>query len=140
MQPQLKIKILREGVELPRYHSDGAAGIDLCCCDDLRFIDRDWLLANTGIAVQIPCGYEGQVRGRSSLAMRGYEVFLGTIDSDYTGEIRVIVRSSIYGGTIAAGTRIAQLVIAPVARCEIVQVDELSKTARGEGGFGSTGS
>jgi dUTP pyrophosphatase len=130
---------------LPEYHSAGAAGMDL-----LADIEAALTLASlercpipTGIAVEIPAGFEGQVRPRSGRALREGLTLVntpGTIDSDYRGEIQVIVvnlgRDPV---TIQRGDRIAQLVIAPVARATLVEVKELADTHRGGGGFGHTG-
>jgi dUTP pyrophosphatase len=142
----VKIKRVRGGtLPLPAYHSAGAAGMDL-----LSDIEQAIALGPlerravpTGIAIEIPSGYEGQVRPRSGRALREGLTLLntpGTIDSDYRGEIQVIVvnlgREPV---TIEPGDRIAQLVIAPVARVELVEVEELDQTHRGGGGFGHTG-
>jgi dUTP pyrophosphatase len=142
----VKIKRLRHGgLPLPAYHSAGAAGMDL-----LADVERPLTLAPlercavpTGISIEIPPGFEGQVRPRSGRALREGLTLLntpGTIDSDYRGEIQVIVvnlgRDPV---TIERGDRIAQLVIAPVARAALVEVDDLTDTRRGGGGFGHTG-
>lgn len=120
-----------------RYATDGSAGLDLPFAEKAVSLGA-WgeALFPTGVKLEIPPGYEGQIRPRSSCP-RGVEVVLGTIDSDYRGEIKVKVRKA-GGGRAYFDKPIAQLVIAPVARAEIVQVDSLSETARGEGGFGST--
>ena len=101
----------------------------------------DRRLIPTGLCVEIPLDYEGQIRARSGLALNyGVQVHLGTIDRDYRGEIRILVFN--FGDKpfgITRGDRVAQLVIAPVVRARIVEVDELGGTARGDGGFGSTG-
>ncbi len=130
---------------LPAYHSAGAAGMDLLADVEhpvsLGPLER--CAVPTGIAVEIPSGFEGQVRPRSGRALREGLTLVntpGTIDSDYRGEIQVIVvnlgREPV---TIERGDRIAQLVIAPVARATVVEVDDLSDTSRGGGGFGHTG-
>jgi dUTP pyrophosphatase len=116
---------------------------------DLR-ADEDFVLAPgerrtvpTGLAIELPEGYEGQVRPRSGLAARHGIALLnapGTIDADYRGEVQVILVNHGQAPFAAQrGERIAQLVVAPVARVEVVEVDDLSDTARGAGGFGSTG-
>lgn len=134
---------LEAGATLPVYHSDGAAGMDLCSNDEFTLYPNERRLVGTGLRVAIPAGYEGQVRPRSGLALRhGISMVNtpGTIDSDYRGEIGVILIN--HGAdvlTFEAGERIAQLVICPVARAALVVVDSLEETARGEGGFGSTG-
>ncbi|MCB9845719.1 MAG: dUTP diphosphatase [Phycisphaeraceae bacterium] len=143
--PTLRIHRLSPGASLPRYQSDGAAGLDLSAAlPEAMTIPRGAVrLVPTGLAVEIPEGYEGQIRPRSGLAIRqGVTVVNapGTIDSDYRGEVRVgLVNLGPEPYTIEAGERIAQLVIAPVTRVEIEEVGELTATARGAGGFGSTG-
>jgi len=143
---KLRIKRLRSDAILPRYMSDAAAGLDLAAAvDDPVVLDPGARAAvGTGLAIELPVGYEGQVRPRSGLAMR-HGVTLtnapGTIDADYRGEVRILVIN--HGQepvTIATGDRIAQLVIAPVVQAQVVEVDELGETERGAGGFGSTGS
>lgn len=136
-----------EGLPLPRYASAGAAGLDLYVAlppgEELTLAAGKRALIPTGIRLGLPAGYEGQVRGRSGLAARhgiGLVNAPGTIDCDYTGEIRVIVIN--WGEepyTIRRGDRIAQLVIAPVVRADLVEVKALDATERGESGFGSTG-
>ena len=144
--PQVKIqRLCANTLPLPRYHSDHAAGIDL-----MADVDDDQVLKPlqraaipTGIALEIPSGYEGQVRPRSGRALSEGLTLVnspGTIDSDYRGELRVIVIN--LGSeplTIKPGDRIAQVVFAPVVRMEIVEDDRLEDSGRGEGGFGHTG-
>lgn len=144
---KLKIKQLRPNAILPKYAKPGDAGMDLCACFDDKLSENihpgDRLLINTGIAVAVPDGYEMQIRPRSGLALsKGITVLNspGTIDSGYRGEIGVILLNA--GNeliSIKSGERIAQAVICPVARAELVMCDELDQTERGEGGFGSTG-
>lgn len=134
-----------EGLALPAYATEGAAGCDLRAAlqAELTITSGGRALVPTGIAVAIPPGYEGQVRIRSGLAHDAGLALLnapGTIDSDYRGEIRVIVAN--LGNepvTLQRGDRIAQLVIAPVARARFDRVARLPESARGAGGFGSTG-
>ena len=134
-----------EGLELPSYATPGAAGCDLraAVAEPLTLPAGERTLVPTGICVAIPEGYEGQVRMRSGLAIRHGLSLLnapGTIDSDYRGEIRVILANlGAEPVTIARGDRIAQLVIAPVVRARLDRVSELPATERHEGGFGSTG-
>jgi len=137
---KLKIKKLIPDLDL-RYHSDGASGIDIVCPFDVDAQRSDLVFkVGCGFCIEIPDGYEGQIRPRSSLSMDGFDVALGTIDSDYRGEVSVIIaKNTIRKFSIKKGERIAQLVICPVQRCEIEVVDELSTTKRGNGGFGSTG-
>jgi dUTP pyrophosphatase len=125
--------------------SEGAAGMDMASAADgpLELKPGDRIAVPTGLALEIPVGFEGQVRPRSGLALRAGVTILnapGTIDSDYRGEVSVLlVNLGREPFTINPGDRIAQLVIAPVTRCELEETDELSSTARGSGGFGHTG-
>lgn len=129
----------------PRYGSHHAAGADLYANLDKELLlpPGGRLLIPTGVYLQIPPGYEGQVRPRSGLAARHGVTILnspGTIDSDYRGEVQVIIyNSSSEPYLIAPGSRIAQLIIAPVSRVQFVAVDTLEESRRGTGGFGSTG-
>ncbi|MFP6600155.1 MAG: dUTP diphosphatase [Deltaproteobacteria bacterium] len=143
--PKVEIKRLR-GLEhpLPRYMTGGSAGMDLPAALDAA-IDIEpgaRVLVPCGFALSIPRGYEGQVRPRSGLALEhGLSVLNapGTIDADYRGEVSVILAN--LGSdtvTIEPEQRIAQLVLAPVIRAELTEVDELDDTERGEGGFGHT--
>ncbi len=132
-----------QGLELPHYATDGAAGMDVLSAEDVVLEPGMRHPVATGLALAIPAGYEIQVRPRSGLALKhGVSVpnTPGTIDSDYRGELKVIM---INFGTepfaIHRGDRVAQLVLAPVTRASWEEVDRLDETARGEGGFGSTG-
>jgi dUTP pyrophosphatase len=130
---------------LPRYETALAAGLDLRADLDepltLASLERE--AVPTGLSVEIPPGYEGQVRPRSGLALKHGVTCLnspGTIDADYRGEVKVILANlSDSPFTVQRGDRIAQLVISAVARVEVVEVDALADSARGAGGFGSTG-
>jgi dUTP pyrophosphatase len=145
--PDVRIRRLEHGhgLELPRYASDGAAGADLCAAVDdvLTLAPGARAAVPTGFVLELPPGWEGQVRPRSGLALRdGLTVANapGTIDSDYRGELKVLlVNLGDRPVEIARGDRIAQLVVAPVARAVFRETDELGATARGGGGFGSTG-
>ena len=136
-----------EGLPLPAYQSAGAAGMDLCAAvsqdASLALQPGERALVPTGFAAAIPQGYEGQVRPRSGNALKRGLTCLntpGTIDSDYRGEIGVIlVNLGQEPQIISRGERIAQLVIAPVVAAGIVETDVLDETDRGGGGFGSTG-
>lgn len=125
--------------------SAGAAGLDLASAADgpLTLKVGERIGVPTGLALEIPEGFEGQVRPRSGLALRAGVTILnapGTIDSDYRGEVTVLlVNLGQETFIINPGDRIAQLVIAPVIRCEVEEVGELSSTVRGSGGFGHTG-
>ena len=145
--PDIRIALKRlphgEGLPLPSYATEHAAGMDVVAAEDVT-LRPGWRHAvATGFAIAIPEGYEVQVRPRSGLALKHGITCLntpGTIDADYRGEVKVILANL---GTavveLARGERIAQLVPAPVQRAAFVEVEELDETARGEGGFGSTG-
>lgn len=145
--PNLRIKKLDPRATIPAYQSQGAAGMDLCAClppdSTVTLAPGAITLVPTGLALAIPFGFEGQVRARSGLATKhgiGLPNAPGTIDSDYRGELRVaVVNLSKETFTFTHGMRIAQLIIAPVAHARIDEVEELDETARGAGGFGSTG-
>lgn len=135
---------LSSGATLPAYASEGAAGLDLRCVEPVELNPLERKLVHTGVRVAIPSGFEGQVRPRSGLALRlglGMANSVGTIDSDYRGEIGVIlINLSDSFVSLDSGERVAQLVICPVAHADLVQVEEFAiDTHRGEGGFGSTG-
>jgi len=143
-EPKLMIKRLRPDAAVPEYQTEGSAGMDLALCGaDVTVEAGERALLPTGIAVAIPSGYEGQVRPRSGLALK-HGITLpnspGTIDSDYRGEVKVIVANiGTRPVTFRHGDRIAQLVIAPVTRVHVEEAEELPDTSRGQGGFGSTG-
>jgi dUTP pyrophosphatase len=134
-----------EGLDLPRYSTEGSAGCDLRAAIDteLTLTPGGRALVPTGVAVAIPEGYEGQIRMRSGLAHDHGLALLnapGTVDSDYRGEIRVILANlGSEAATVRRGDRIAQLVFSPVVRADFERVAELPKSARDAGGFGSTG-
>ena len=141
----LKISRMTPGIPLPQYESKGAAGMDLRACldgdQDIPPLGRAKI--PTGLRIEIPDGFEGQVRPRSGLAVKHGVTVLnspGTIDSDYRGDLDIIlINLGDKTFTVKNGDRIAQLVIAPVIRAGIVESSLLSATERGGGGFGSTG-
>ncbi|MFP4585799.1 MAG: dUTP diphosphatase [Desulfococcaceae bacterium] len=147
--PLLKCRRVRPDVDgdlpLPRYMTDGAAGMDLCAAvaGERVLPPGEVVLVPTGFAVAVPPGYEAQIRPRSGLAVRNAVTVVnapGTIDADYRGEIQVaLVNLGRRPYTLLRGDRIAQLIVAPVARAEIREVDQLDDSARGNGGFGHTG-
>lgn len=145
MSVVLKVRRLRAGALLPAYMTAGAAGMDLASAAEgnLTLAPGQRVAVPTGLALEIPRGFEGQVRPRSGLARKhGVTVVNapGTIDSDYRGELAVLlVNLGTEAHTVAPGDRIAQLVIAPVIQVAIEEVDALSGTERGSGGFGHTG-
>jgi dUTP pyrophosphatase len=132
-----------EGLPLPAYATDGAAGMDVVAAEELVLAPGARAAVATGFAIAIPTGYEVQVRPRSGLALKHGVTCLntpGTIDSDYRGEVKVILANlGSEPFAIARGDRIAQLVPAAVQRATLAEVDSLDDTARGAGGFGSTG-
>lgn len=134
---------LEEGAYLPSYATEGSAGMDLRIIEDVHLEPGQRILARTGIRAAIPQGYEGQVRPRSGLALKkGISMVNtpGTIDSDYRGEIGIILIN--LGQDVVqlnAGERVAQLVICPVTRAAWQVTNSLDATERGGGGFGSTG-
>ena len=142
----IRVKVVNKGGQpLPAYETAQSAGLDLRAAleGDLVLAPGDRALVPTGLFLQIPPGYEAQVRPRSGLALkRGLTILNapGTIDADYRGEVGVIlVNLSAAEQIIAPGDRVAQLLFAPVTRGELIEVAALEETARGGGGFGSTG-
>jgi dUTP pyrophosphatase len=141
----VQFRRLRPDAIVPRYMSAHAAGLDLCAAIDQPIVLEPGRSAaiGTGLAMAIPPGFEGQVRPRSGLA-KNHQVTVvnapGTIDADFRGHCMVLlINLGAESFSIKPGDRIAQLVIAPVAQAELVEVAELDETERGAGGFGSTG-
>jgi len=147
VSPPVKVEVKRlphgEGLPLPAYATEGAAGMDVVSAEDVTLAPGARHAVATGLAMAIPEGYEIQVRPRSGLALKhGISVpnTPGTIDSDYRGELKVIlINLGPEPFAIQRGDRVAQLVLAPVVQAAWVEVAELDTTERGEGGFGSTG-
>jgi dUTP pyrophosphatase len=143
--PQVKLVRLSELARLPEYSTAHAAGMDLCAAmgKPISLKPRQIKLVPTGLALEIPRGYEGQVRPRSGLALKhGISIVNapGTIDADYRGEVGVIlINLGTKSLTINPGDRIAQLVISPVVRVQLKESKTLKKSKRGAGGFGHTG-
>ena len=143
----ISIQIIRlengQGLDLPSYATTGSAGLDLRSADALTLKPGARALISTGIAIALPDNHEAQVRPRSGLAVKyGITVLNapGTIDADYRGEIKVpLINLGAEDFSIAKGDRIAQMVIAPVVQVELDEVTSLDQTARGAGGFGSSG-
>lgn len=142
---ETKIDVLIEGAKIPSYQTPGASGVDLCAAIERAYtmLPGERTMIPTGLKMDIPEGYEGQIRPRSGLAVKGISVVNspGTIDSDYRGEIKVLLIN--HGNdlfTVGPGDRIAQMVFAPVVRANFVRIARIAdNTARGAGGFGSTG-
>mgnify|MGYP003476035992 FL=1 len=140
----MKVKIInKSSFPLPEYKTSGSVGMDLQANirNEIHIFGGATILIPTGIYIQLPDGYEAQVRPRSGLALKQQLVAtFGTIDSDYIGEIGVIINNVGKGERIInPGDRIAQLVFAKIEKCEWNVVEELEETERGESGFGSTG-
>lgn len=142
---RIPITALRPGVHVPEYQSAGAAGMDLAAAIDapLDIAAGEVCLVRCGFAIAVPPGYEAQVRPRSGLAARHGITVLnapGTIDSDYRGEVKVIlINHGREAFTVTPAMRVAQLVVAPVAQVAWAVTDTLPDTRRGGGGFGHTG-
>lgn len=141
----LKIKIINKSNNpLPKYQTPGSSGLDLHANLDapITLNKNDIVLVPTGLFIEIPKGYEAQIRSRSSLALKNGIFCLNspaTIDSDYRGELKIILASlTDKPFTINNGDRIAQMVFAKVEKIDFEEVDSISNTQRGEGGFGST--
>lgn len=141
----VKILKLNENVNTPCYQTAGAAGMDLCAFikEPITLKPLERKLIPTGFKMELPQGYEAQIRPRSGMSIKhGITLIncVGTIDEDYRGEVCIpIVNISNEEFTINNGDRIAQMVISPVTKAKIIVSTELSDTSRGEGGFGSTG-
>lgn len=134
---------LAEGAALPEYKTTGAAGADICSNEDCSIDPNNWKMVSTGVFPEIPENFEIQVRSRSGLAAKNGVFVLnspGTVDSDYRGEIKVILANiSDKPFEIRKGDRIAQLVVSPVQQANFEIVSDISETERSAGGFGSTG-
>jgi dUTP pyrophosphatase len=139
----IRFKKLNAEAVAPTYATIGSSGMDLCATNTVDIEPNGRQMVGTGIAVEIPRDFEGQIRPRSGLAAKHGVTVLntpGTIDSDYRGEIKVILIN--LGATpfrVNVGDRIAQLVIAPIVKASMQEVPDLTDTTRGQGGFGSTG-
>lgn len=143
---ELSVKLVNKGgMPLPEYKSEGAAAADLYAAIDepvlLKPMQR--VALGTGLFMELPSGYEAQIRSRSGLALKNGIICLnspGTIDSDYRGEIKVILANmSNEDFSVERGMRIAQILVSPVLRADFIEVDSLSSTERGSGGFGHSG-
>ena len=142
---EIRFLRLHQGAQLPAYQTEHAAGLDLHACIEapVTLAPGDIAMIPCGFAMAIPHGFEAQVRPRSGLATKhgiGMPNAPGTVDSDYRGEMKVpLVNLGRAPFTVEHGMRIAQMVVAPVARATVRVVEELDGTSRGAGGFGSTG-
>jgi dUTP pyrophosphatase len=144
---QITVRVKRlnngAGLALPAYASAGAAGMDICAAESVNLRIGKRAAVATGFAFAVPDGYEVQIRPRSGLALKNGITCLntpGTIDSDYRGEVKVILANlGDEDFQIKTGDRIAQIVVAPITQAAMFEVDSLDQTERGAGGFGSTG-
>lgn len=146
MSCRIEVKVInKSGFELPKYETEGSSGLDLkaACESSIVIQPFERVLIPTGLYIELPEGYEAQIRPRSGLALKKGLTVLntpGTIDADYRGEIGVIIyNSSQIPQTIFPGDRIAQMVIAKVEKALFYDVDMINETKRGDGGFGHTG-
>ena len=140
---KIKFKKLNDNAVIPAYQTKGSAGADLVSVEEKTLIPGETAMVSTGFSMEIPDGYEVQIRPRSGLAAKHSITVTnspGTVDSDFRGEVKVILTNLGKADfTIKPGDRVAQMVVAKVEQPEFELVDELSETERGEGGFGSTG-
>ena len=139
---ELRVQRLRPGARLPARATQGATGLDLyACLDGPLEVGPDPVLVPTGIAIEVPAGFDAQIRPRSGLAAKGVLAMFGTIDGDYRGELFVTMYTVGSRGphAVADGDRVAQLVVGRVEGIEIVEAERLSPTGRDSGGHGSTG-
>jgi dUTP pyrophosphatase len=137
----VRVKRLHPAAKLPERGTDWAVGADLHCLEAFTIQPRERKSVPTGLAIEIPPGWYGRIAPRSGLAARhGIDTLAGVIDPDYRGELMaLIVNTGEAPVSFEAGERVAQLIIERAAICDYVWVDELGETARGDGGFGSTG-
>jgi len=138
----LKVLKLHAGAHLPARATSGSSGLDICAClVEPLTLRRAPVIVPTGLAIEVPPGYDVQVRPRSGLSLKGVGVAFGTVDADYRGELRVTMWTfgDLEEYVLHDGDRIAQIVIARLASVRVVEASALSETARGEGGHGSTG-
>lgn len=142
---QLNVKRLKNNISLPSYATDGSAGLDLTAgiSEPMEFKPMERKLVPTGIIIELPEHYEAQIRPRSGLAIKHGMTLVncvGTVDEDYRGEVCVpMINFSQETYTVNPGDRIAQMVVSPVEKVEIIEIQELTETERSSGGFGSTG-
>lgn len=139
----IKIKLLNEHAVIPEYATTGSAGFDLSATEEVTINPMSWVRVSTGLAFEIPVTHELQIRSRSGIAYRDGLIVhqaVGTIDSDYRGEVFVMLRNvGLHARTVKIGQRIAQGIIAPVDIVGFDVVDDLRDSERGSNGFGSTG-
>jgi len=143
-EPQIKIKLIHIDAKVPKFETEGAAGMDFALVEDVFLPAKTTLMYPTGIIMEIPVGYELELRPRSSFALKFPGIVManapGTIDSDFRDQIRIILRNTTNEmGLIPKGTRIVQGIIHKVYQLKITVTNKVSKTKRGSGGFGHTG-
>lgn len=136
--PKLKVKLLHPDAKMP-FRGPESSGLDLYACEDILLEKGQVGKIQTGIAVEMPPGYEGHIRPRSSMGLRGVVPIFGTIDPGYRGSLTMPTISFVDDYFVRKGDRVAQLVICPYGHFDPIQVEELTLSERGEGGFGSTG-
>ncbi len=138
---ELKIKKINKEAKIPKYATAGDAGLDLFALEEVVLNPREFVAVSTGVALEIPHGYVGLVWDKSGLAiMHGLKTLGGVVDAGYRGEVKVgMINLSGKEYKIEKGHKVAQMLIQKVEHPEIIEVEELSETERGEGGFGSTG-
>lgn len=139
----IKIKKCKVNAQLPKMMTPGSSGFDLFSCEENLLVHMEPTVVWTGISLEMPSGYEAQVRSRSGLALKSNIMVLnspGTIDQSYTGEIGVILMNfGKHPFLVKKGDRIAQIVFCTLPQVRLLEVESLTETERGEGGFGSTG-
>lgn len=143
-KPALKVRKLRPNALLPRRVTPGSTGLDVFACIDgggAVALGPQPVLIGTGIAIEVPWGYDVQIRPRSGLSSKGVGIAFGTVDSDYRGEVMITMYlfSPDITFEVKHGDRIAQMVVGSIADIPVVEVEELTATERGTGGHGSTG-
>lgn len=138
----LLVKRLHEDAHLPTRQTEGSAGYDLYSVEAITIAPGEWSCVGTGVALTVPEGTYGRVAPRSGLSCKGTHVGAGVIDRDYTGEVKVLLFNMNREKCIdiSKGDRVAQLLLSKIALSDVLEVDSLSETDRGSGGFGSTGS
>ena len=137
---ELKVKKIQRDVKLPQYGHIADAGLDLFSSVDFVLAEGQVEAIPTGIKIAVPEGYVGLVWDKSGVSLRGVHRLAGVIDSGYRGEVKVVmINLSHEAFVIERGMKIAQMLVQPIAKVDIVEVDNLDETSRGEGGFGSTG-
>ena len=139
---RLLVKRLRDDAHLPVRQTAGSAGYDLYSVEDVSIAPGEWSCVGTGVSFTVPEGTYGRIAPRSGLSCKGTHVGAGVVDRDYTGEVKVLLFNMNREKCveIAKGDRVAQLLLSKIALCDVLEVDSLSETDRGSGGFGSTGS